>query len=104
MVTVQLDSFLYRLHLIDMRNDTHFYKNVISKNVFTLRHYAKRMEKLNDWLLVDFYEVCILEDYLGLTKYYVVYKEHGLRGRRYYRPVYCFFNTFDKILEIKTTM
>lgn len=91
---------LYRLHLIDMSNDRDVYRNVISKNVLTLRSYAKKVEKSENLLLLDFYEVWMLHDFIWLAKYYIKLKGPDLREKRYYLPVYSLLKEFDEVLGI----
>ena len=90
----------YRLHLKDMSNDRDVYRNVTSKNIHTLRSYAKKVEMLECLLLMDFYEVWMASDLIWLTKHYVRCKEVNLRERRYYLSAFSILKKFDEILGI----
>jgi hypothetical protein len=101
MVTRKCDDNLYRLHFFDLNNEQDVFENVISRNVYTLRYYANKMERTKNLMLVDFYEISIMGNYIWLTKWDIIPRErYELRYYLYYRDVASILKTFDQFLGI----
>ncbi len=101
MVTRKCNYLLYyRLHFLDMTNDTDIVEDVTSQNIRTLRYYVKKAWRTRKLLLCDFVEVWLVANYVWLTKYYVRARERNFRFKEYYCPIYSVLKTFDEYLGI----
>jgi len=98
MVTVEkIEVNVYRLHFKDVSNNSR-YQTVLSKNIDTVRYYAKKLLVTIGWYLVDFHELTIYDDHLWLTRYTIRYKVVNGKIRR---RTYCTADTnrhFNQIL------
>jgi hypothetical protein len=101
MVTRKCNTLLYyRLHFLDMTNDTDVTEEVTSRNIQTLRYYANKARRTRNLWLCDFVEVWLVADFVWLTKYRVRTRERNFRFKEYYRPIYSVRKTFDEFLGI----
>jgi hypothetical protein len=98
MVTLEkIEVNVCRLHFID-ESEHDQYQIVLSKNIDTVRYYAKKLMNQRGWFLVDFYELTIYDDHLWLTRYIMRYKVANGKIRR---RTYCITDTnrhFNQIL------
>jgi hypothetical protein len=90
------DVNVYRLQFKDeSQNDQS--KIVLSKNIDTLRYYAKKLMYDKGWFLTDFYELTIYDDHLWLTRYKMTYKVVNGKVRR---RTYCIADTNRHLNQI----
>jgi hypothetical protein len=86
LVTIEKELVnVYKLHFDDGANQ--HYQIVLSRNIDTVRYYAKKLMRTKGWFLEDFYELTIYDDHLRLTQYVLDYRAdvNGKVRQRIYR-------------------
>lgn len=102
LVSKEIESeCIYSVHFIDMSNGRDVHLNVLAKNVGALKYYAKKMLRVRNWLLLDFYEVSSIHNYLFLTLFWPRMRGQFPREKAYSMPIAHVRKGFDELLQIR---